>query len=125
MNGCQAIDSLLITVLEDISPPTPPSTGMTDFFMPTIFQPALSPPDNQLVLGINQALYTDYMFFLYDRWGNLIVQSEGPADQNEIFLWDGRFRNREAEQGVYVYVAILLQVDGLEVVNSGHITLLR
>ncbi len=125
VNGCQAIDSLLITVLEDISPPTPPSTGMTDFFMPTIFQPALSPPDNQLVLGINQALYTDYMFFLYDRWGNLIFQSEGPADQNEIFLWDGRFRNREAEQGVYVYVAILLQVDGLEVVNSGHITLLR
>ena len=124
VNGCQAIDSLFITIIDDLPPPIA-SPENTSVYIPTIFQPSLPSPDNQLVMGLNADQYTAYTFYLYDRWGNLVVQSEGSVDNNEILLWDGRFKNQPAEQGVYVYMAKLLLVDGLEDVNSGHITLLR
>jgi len=123
VNGCQAIDSLLIMIIDDMSPPT--ASENNSIYIPTIFQPTLPAPDNQLVMGIDSNKYTAFSFYLYDRWGNLVTQSDGPVDNNEILLWDGRFGNKPAEQGVYVYMAKLLQVDGLEDVNSGHITLLR
>jgi gliding motility-associated-like protein len=40
-----------------------------------------------------------YRFLIYDRWGNMVFESDNPED-----CWDGRYKGSPAVQGVYVYL---------------------
>ena len=58
------------------------------------------------------------MFWIYDRWGEMIFYSH----ENK---WDGTYHNTDCKIGVYVYVVI-----GIDLYNGihqfkGNITLIR
>jgi len=57
---------------------------------------------------------------IYNRWGELLYQSK---DIN--IGWDGYYRNRMAQQGVYVWRASVTFTDGKQVIRAGDLTLLR
>jgi gliding motility-associated-like protein len=68
-----------------------------------VFVPnAFSPNDdgvNDGFLPLSGCGFEGYSLRIFDRWGQLVFESENPDDE-----WNGRFRGRPLEPGVYVYV---------------------
>jgi len=62
----------------------------------------------------------NYTIRIYDRWGNLIVES---SDHN--FAWDGTHNDIQCNSGVYAYMIEVLFDSGTAELREGNITLLR
>ena len=88
---------------------SPDDDGINDFFF-------LQSPDAGIIKH----------FAIADRWGNLII-----SHRNAIFNdpqtsgWDGTFRGRNVESGVYFWQAQIEFPDGEVRVFSGDVTILR
>jgi len=88
------------------------------FYIPNSFT-----PDND---GINDEFfgkgefYTDYAFYIYDRWGELIFETS-----DDQFHWDGSFKGTQVKQGTYVYKFNVVDWKGDEHRYDGHVTLHR
>jgi gliding motility-associated-like protein len=90
---------------------------------PTLFAPNAFTPNSD---GINEFFQlkghyiADFHFMLFDRWGALIFES---FDLNNS--WDGHWRDKACQEGVYVWVATAHGFDGTEIKLSGDCTLIR
>lgn len=117
INGCLALASVLVDVdknrnvyLPNIF--TPDNDGVNDFF--------------QLFTGNGVAMVRSLRIF--DRWGELIFEkldipaSPYPDPSNG---WDGTFRGRPMNPGVYVYLAEVEFEDGQLLLYRGDVTILR
>ncbi|MES2592332.1 MAG: PKD domain-containing protein [Bacteroidota bacterium] len=62
----------------------------------------------------------DYKFSVFDRWGEEIFESLDITKG-----WDGYYRGKICEQGVYVWKAYLKMNNGKEFHKNGDVTLLR
>ena len=64
-------------------------------------------------------------FRIYDRWGELVFFTKDiPHSQIELG-WDGTFKGKEVELGVYVYYFEIETVNG-EIMNyAGDLTVIR
>ncbi len=91
------------------------------FFVPTGFTPdgaGNSANENfRLIVGKDVATF---VFSIYDRWGNRIVQTSDKA-----FTWDGMYKGKLVNSGVYAYVAEVKFKDGTSKTISGNITVLH
>ena len=89
--------------------------------IPNAFSPnGTGNPENdvyQIIVGKNIARIN---FKIFDRWGNLIFQSD-----KKDFKWDGSYKSKPCNSGVYAYIVEVSYVDGLDEILSGNITLLR
>jgi len=90
----------------------------------TLYIPNSFTPDDS---GLNDVFYvygeniTMRSFDIYNRWGN-IVYSKG----NEPVQWDGTYRSRQVQDGVYVYKALFYQCDSKKAIRKiGHIVVLK
>ncbi|MDG1840941.1 MAG: gliding motility-associated C-terminal domain-containing protein [Crocinitomicaceae bacterium] len=59
-------------------------------------------------------------FIVYDRWGNQIFES---TDKN--FVWDGNFKGKPCNSGVYAYIVNIEYTNGSTELKSGNITLIK
>lgn len=112
-NGCSATDAFNVEVIP----------------VRTIFAPTAFSPNGD---GINDVFYlqgkTDARVLylrIFDRWGNLVFQTENGYLNDPNTGWDGRTRGQTIEAGAYVFVAELEFADGIRRKTSGEITLLR
>jgi gliding motility-associated-like protein len=89
--------------------------------IPTAFSPnSTGNPDNdvyQIIVGKNIAQID---FKIFDRWGNLIFQSD-----KKDFKWDGSYKSKPCNSGVYAFLVDVTYIDGTDKTISGNITLLR
>ena len=91
----------------------------------TIFIPIAFTPNGD---GINEIFYvygaeiTTFNMQLYDRWGNLMFESDDLYEG-----WDGRANGGEqiAQQDVYVYKVALKDFEGKQHKYTGSVTLLK
>lgn len=82
---------------------SPNNDGINDCFEPTPYYVTI----NKLII--------------YNRWGELIHEQTSPN-----FCWDGRYLNRDAEQGMYVYVVHYTRwYDQQQQLIKGIFTLIR
>lgn len=89
-----------------------------ELFVPTIFSPnADGSNDQHCVLG---GCLTNFEFSIYNRWGERVFESN-----SQSACWDGMFRGKPAQTGVYVYKLKAVLIDGTEVKESGNINLVR
>ena len=110
--GCEAIDSIFIAVkpTRKLYIPnvfSPNQDGRNDYF--SIF-PAI--PN---VAQIRQVA-------IYDRWGNLIFLRENIAPNDSQNLWNGFYRGKLVEQGIYLYTTKVLFLDGKEELLAGTVS---
>jgi gliding motility-associated-like protein len=108
-----------ITVSVKDCPPEPePEPVYNDIFIPNIFS-----PNND---GLNDVLYVrgegiaQLSFIVYHRWGEKVFESNDPHHG-----WDGMFKGKQAETGVYVYLVEGKLENGQTVKRSGNVTLVR
>ncbi|MCB9186055.1 MAG: choice-of-anchor L domain-containing protein [Flavobacteriales bacterium] len=88
------------------------------FYIPNTFTPN-NDDVNEEFFGQGEG-FTEYSMFIYDRWGELIFQSNDPD-----YKWDGTYMGNPVEQGVYVYYFSVLDWKNNGHKYRGHVTLMR
>lgn len=109
--GCTKTDTVLLRV-------EPVTCESPHVFIPNSFSPNGD--------GINDVLYVrsdildECHFVIYGRWGEKIFET----DSKDIG-WDGTFKNKECQRGVYDYYFKGRCLDGDEIEIKGNVTLIR
>jgi gliding motility-associated-like protein len=88
------------------------------FFIADIFSPNGDGMNDMLFVRSSEAEKLEFLVF--DRWGKLVFESD-----NVDFGWDGSFKGKQVESGVYFYSVKMTLVDGREILKKGDVTLIR
>jgi len=114
-NGCSKDATIIVFIrkTDKIYTPTafsPNNDGINDYF--------------NIFTGANVASVDGLQIF--NRWGDRVFQSAGgyTANNNEAG-WDGKYKDRLAEPGVYVYFAEITFLDGTTDILSGEVSLVK
>jgi gliding motility-associated-like protein len=62
---------------------------------------------------------------IYDRWGNALYYRTDLPVNDPSAGWDGTFRDKMMDPGVYVYVVEVELVDGSVRLYKGDVTLVK
>lgn len=114
-NGCRGQDQIRVEVEKP-----------RGIFVPTGFTPNADLTNDLLVVyGKTRTVKEITSFRVYDRWGELVWEDLNFQINDESRGWDGNFRGKACESGVYVWVAEVLYQDGFTETAKGHTTLIR
>lgn len=114
-SGCLSSDSTYVLVDDNIAiyiPNifTPNEDGQNDVFIPLA--------SSNLVKGV-------ISFQIYNRYGGIMYAVKNNFPYHQTIGWDGKIKNRKAEEGVYLY-QIRLQLINDRIVNkTGEVLLMR
>lgn len=61
-----------------------------------------------------------FNFQVFDRWGTMVYQTNDPD-----FIWDGTYKGKQLDPGVYVYRLTLAYLDNVFLKDAGSITIIR
>jgi len=113
-NGCEATDqlNLMVEKKRKVYIPnifTPNQDGENDFF--TIF-------GGEDVANVNT-------FQIFDRWGEIVYSRENYQPNDEPNGWDGTFKGKPLNPGVFIFYAEITFIDGYTKIYQGDLTLVR
>ena len=110
---CTSTDTLKITI-------SSPAGGFT-VGVPNMFSPDGNSENAILyVRSFNDVLISTMTFRVFNRYGQMVFESTDPS-----IGWDGRFKDKEENAGVFVYTLDYELVDGTSSSTSGNVTLVR
>jgi len=112
-NGCEATDE--ITVFVEKQRPV---------FVPTAFTPN-NDAVNSILLVHGRKDTEVKVFRIYDRWGNMVYEARDFLVGDLDTGWDGTFKGKQMQPGVYIWYLEALFIDGFEEIYKGQTTLLR
>lgn len=111
--GCRAEDRILVNVEKP-----------RKIFVPTAFSPDGDFNNDRLIVhGQQSARVLDFRIF--DRWGELVFEGKDFALNDTDTGWDGEFRGKPMDPGVYVWVLEVEYMDGAREVFKGNTILIR
>ncbi len=95
-------------------------------FIPTAFSPN-EDGNNDYFMFFGDASKVDKVldFKVFNRWGILLFSDITVQINNETTGWDGKFKNKEVESGIYVYYLKVQLKDGTMIEEKGDVTLMR
>jgi gliding motility-associated-like protein len=100
------------------------SCGETVVYVPNAFSPNGDGENDYLRIRGEEINYLK--FSVFNRWGQLVYESENPQmTQNQGLGWDGRFNGIMQDPGVYVYQLEVECSDARTFHKQGNITLIR
>ncbi len=113
-NGCTVTAQIYVEV-----------TRLPSLYIPNVFSPNLDGINDFFqAAGPEKALESIEEMKIFSRWGDLIFQQKKEAGQSPLF-WDGTFRGKEAERGVYLYmISRSIGADQIEIL-TGDVLLIR
>ena len=111
-NGCAATDEMILMVEQIIGVFIPNAIGG-------------SGENANLVLGFNPAVRKVNLFRVYDRWGEMLHETRNTLPGDAALTWDGRYRGKLVNPGVYLWQIELELVDGSVIKKIGDLTVLR
>lgn len=95
-------------------------------YIPTGFSPNGDLNNDLLVVyGKSRQIRNVLDFRVYDRWGELVYQDKNFSVNDETRGWDGLFRDKECDPGVYVWYVEVEYEDGYIESMKGDVTLIR
>ena len=89
-----------------------------DLFVPNMFSP--NSDLNNDMLCVYGSCISELNYSVYNRWGELVFKTESVET-----CWDGYYKGKLLNTGVYVYKLSAILFDGTVVEESGNITLVR
>jgi gliding motility-associated-like protein len=105
--GCTATRQVNITILHN-----------NRFFVPNTFSPNGDGHNDKLYLRGNN-LY-GVRFSIFDRWGEKVFETTDAS-----VGWDGRYKGKDLDPGVFMYVITVNYNDKKTTTESGDVTLVR
>lgn len=112
-NGCSATDEITINVLEK-----------TSVYVPNTFSPDGNGINDKWVIFADNTVKQIKTLYIYDRWGESILQQENFPPNDYDYGWNGKFRNKPMDAGVFVYYFVVEFENGKTKVFKGDITIL-
>lgn len=111
-NGCTGTDTVIIEVYVDCH----------NLSLPNVFSPNNSGPEINNTFGLLGTLpcLETYQLLIFNRWGEQVFET-----QTTELQWDGTFKGKPQNSGVYFYRLDMKLVNGEEVKKSGNLTLVR
>jgi gliding motility-associated-like protein len=100
-------------------PPTPPVSSLKGIQFPTAFSPNSDKQNEAFQLHVGGDVRS-FTFKVYDRWGNQVLSTDVPN-----FIWDGYYKGKLLQSGVYVYQLETIFKSGDTESKSGNITIVR
>ena len=64
-------------------------------------------------------------FKIFNRWGAVIFESQNGFINDTSHGWDGTFKGKDLNPGVFVYYAEVEYLDGVVDVFAGDVTLVK
>jgi gliding motility-associated-like protein len=116
VNGCEGFDEVVVELDRN-----------RNVFVPNIFTP--NGDDNndyfQPFTGLG-VVKVNYMR-VFDRWGELMYQIQNipVASSSTDIGWDGKFKGKYMDTGVYVYIMEVVFEDGRVLLYRGDVNLIR
>ena len=111
--GCVATDSMLIFVEKN-----------RNVYIPNAFSPN-NDGINDLFYIYSKGVVKINTFQVFDRWGNLVFESEEGFTNDPTLGWNGKFNGERMNAAVFVYWAELEYLDGIKELKKGDVTLVR
>jgi len=112
LNSCRTETCISISVSCD--------TG-NDYSVPNAFSPNGDGTNDAFCLQGWNVCTTEFSVMVYDRWGELVYESQDPD-----FCWDGFYKGKLLSEGVFVYVIKVKKFNTKDpLTKKGNITLLR
>ena len=115
VNGCSTEESIFVEVDRN-----------RNIFIPNIFSP--NGDDKNDYFGVFNGVGVKMINFIriYDRWGELLFTKAAIAPNGDISQgWDGSFKSKPMQNGVYVYIIEVAFEDGQKLLYRGDITIVR
>jgi large repetitive protein len=114
-NGCQSFADVLIKVEK-----------MRGVFVPNAFTPN-GDGENELavVFAKTQMIEKINVLRIFDRFGSLVYHQADFKPNDETIGWDGNFKGKPSDPGVFTYYLEAQYRDGFREQHHGNITLIR
>lgn len=91
------------------------------FYAPSAFTPNNDMTNDFFRVYSNAIDETNFKLFVFDRWGEIIFETD---DYNEV--WDGSVKGKDiAKSGVYTWLAVYKDFQGIEHEETGAVTVIR
>ncbi|MFH2096087.1 MAG: PKD domain-containing protein, partial [Bacteroidota bacterium] len=91
------------------------------FYAPTAFSPDFDGTNDYFVVKGNGIDNSNFKLYIYDRWGEIIFESDDLYDG-----WDGRVKGGAlAKNGTYTWLCIYFDLYGTEHQEAGAVTVIR
>ncbi|MEM7105693.1 MAG: gliding motility-associated C-terminal domain-containing protein, partial [Bacteroidota bacterium] len=113
-NGCSASDDIFISV-----------DKARHVFVPNAFSPNNDGVNDKFFINTNQSVSLIRTFRIMNRWGELIFEGNNLPSNDANFGWNGTFKGRLLNPGVFVYLAEIEFVDGVRIIYKGDVTLMK
>lgn len=115
--GCTAVDSLLFSISTEDS---------YHIFAPNAFSPNGDGINDRFTIFSNGLeVETIEVFQVFDRWGNMLYEESGILPNDMTQGWDGQYRDRPVDMGVYIYRVDVRFIDGMQKTFTGSISAVR
>ncbi len=113
-NGCAQSDTLNLDVYL-----------MRRAYVANLFSP--NGDGNNDVLGVQAGFGVERInvFRVYDRWGELVFEVVDGVPNDAATFWDGTFKGRQMNDGVFAWYAEIEYSDGFKESRKGDATLVR
>ncbi len=99
---------------------------MRKVFIPNAFSPNQDGSNDYFTIyGAVPNVTEIESLMIFDRWGELVFEKGAFLPNEPAIGWDGSFRGKIQERGIYTYVTKVRFLDQELVVYSGNITLIR
>ncbi|MBN8684773.1 MAG: gliding motility-associated C-terminal domain-containing protein [Chitinophagales bacterium] len=112
-DGCRTADEIEIRVNRRVA-----------VYVPNVFKPGSTDNGFFSVFSAPEISFVRN-FAVFDRWGNALFSRDEMPTNDPTAGWDGTFRGKAMQPGVYVYYFKLSLPDGSEEVFSGDVTILE
>ena len=97
-----------------------------NIFIPNVFSPNDDDKNDYFGVFSGVGVKTINFIRIYDRWGELLFQNQNLAPTSDPSQgWDGTFRGKVVQQGVYVYLVEVEFEDGIKLLYRGDVTVAR
>lgn len=116
INGCAAEDEVTINV-----------RTIRRVYVPNAFSPNFDGFNDLLTVYTGQGVQQIDAIRIYDRWGNAVYEllQQPPSSDGTVLGWDGSFRGRPMDPGIYVYVIEVTFIDGQQLIYRGEVNLIK
>lgn len=94
-------------------------------YVPSAFSPNDDYINDSFTIYAGQDVTKISNFKVYDRWGTLVYQIDELKPGDETMGWQGTYRNYIANEGIYLYSAEILFIDGKKETIKGDVQLKR
>ncbi|MCO6460543.1 MAG: gliding motility-associated C-terminal domain-containing protein [Saprospiraceae bacterium] len=96
-----------------------------NYFIPNVFSPNYDGINDYFGPAPSEGIESIHRLAIFNRWGALIFEARDISSFDETKMWNGTFKGKEANPGVYVYLIELKLTDERNLILKGNVTLIK